>query len=124
MATTDDHPEYDEEEERAPAKEVYHTLLRTLEYNTGGRQPPLHRQAPLRQMVGRERYKPEWVKNAVEKARQNEEIFRWRDDEGTAYLGLDDPDVLREKVASYAQRRDEPRKDLISVANQRIEFHK
>lgn len=111
------------EEESAPTKEVYESVLGHLRHNTGGYQPPLHRQAPHRCAICDRGYKPEWVDNAINRARTNGDIFRWKDPrDGKMYLGLDDADELRERVASYAQRRSEPRKDLISVANQRIQY--
>lgn len=109
------------QEQEASPKEIYEHLLAVLDHNTGGYQPPIHRQAPLRQMVNRGRCDPKRVKHAVEKARQNGDVFRWRSDDGTAYLGIDNADELRGKLSGYAESRDEPRKDLIAVANQRVE---
>lgn len=118
--------QYDDDEDRPPAKEVYQSVLGSLDNNTGGRQPPIHRQPPLRHMVNRGKwgYNPKRVKKAVEKAIQNGDVFRWEHPNGDVYLGLDDVEKLREKVASYAERREDPRTDLISVANQRIQYLK
>lgn len=109
------------QEQEASPKEIYEFFVGVLDHNTGGYQPPIHRQAPLRQMVCRDRYDPKRVKHAVEKARQNGDVFRWRSDDGTAYLGVDDAETLREKLTSYAERRDEPDTAMISVCNQRID---
>lgn len=93
-------------------------VVTRIDYNTGGYQPPVTREASIKSALCR-RNKPSWVDKAITEARKNDQIFRYNYD-GTAYLGIDDTEKLREKVASYAERRKEPRKDLIAIANEWI----
>lgn len=93
-------------------------LVRRLDYNTGGRQPPVTREASIRAALCR-RKKPSRVDAEIKTARDNDRIFRYNYN-GTAYLGLDDVDALRSKIESYVERREDPRTDLIGIANEWI----
>lgn len=121
-------PQTDEWEEEEPVdrRYVYEKVVNRLYYNTGGAQPPLATRATIRRGVvfSGEGLPVKAVNNALQKTRQDGKIFRWKHpNEGRHYLGIDDPEILREKVASYAERISTPRTDLIGVANQRIDHH-
>lgn len=120
-SASDDWDDWDDEVEYEP-REVYEAVLRRLELNTGGYQPPLASKQTVRcSAIWSGGFPSDAVDKALKKARQNGDLFRWyHDAEERYYLGVDDPAALRERVTAYAQRRSEPRKDLIAVANQRI----
>lgn len=118
MARTDD---WESEPDPDDAREVYEKLLARLDYNTGGYQPPLAPQPSIFHGTFLSGFQAASVEKALTKVRTDGHIFRWEHpEEETYYLGIDDVETLRRKTANYCERRDDPRTDLIGVANQRI----
>lgn len=114
-------------------RDVYTTVIKRVEHNTGGYQPPLATEASIQGGVYRsysthDDVTPQTVHSCLMKACQDGRLFRWRDetdpdatgDSDTVYVGLDEIDALRQRIASYVDRRDDPNTRLIAVANQRI----
>ncbi|WP_137288857.1 hypothetical protein [Natronorubrum halophilum] len=111
-----------EAERRKRAKEVYEKIIRVVDLNSGHKQPPL---ASKPSVVGnrcRSGYSLEEISRAITAARSNGDLFQVEDDEGRVRLGIDDDEVLLEKIETYLSRADDPREDLIGLANKRIQF--
>lgn len=101
----------------------YESVRSRVEHNTGGYQPPIAPKPSITAGVVRCGHQPDAVESAISKLCQDGDLFRWRDSrDGTLYLGIDDIETLRAKISSYATRRDDPRQDLIGIANQRTDY--
>jgi len=117
-------PEMTDRERRKRSKEVYETVLRCVDFNSGHKQPPLAKRSAIIQSVhtsGHGRYSLEETHRAIQAARSNGDLWQVEDDEGDARLGIDDPETLREKIETNLSRVENPRRDVIGLANQRIQ---
>ena len=111
----------------------YETVVRIIEMNTGGVQPPLASRGAIGVVAKHARAgrTPGWTLDEVERslalACDRHVLFQWHDDDGeagrspgTVYYGLDDATRLREKTAEHATRASTPNRVLIGAANSRI----
>ena len=115
----------------------YGALVSVVHYNTGYVQPPLIPEPVARGHVFRisRGRSAEWdrskVAGTISTAVERGDLFRWVDDHGdagrspgTAYIGIDDGDVLRGKLATYITSCKDtnrtPNRSIIGVTNQRI----
>ena len=114
-----------EVERRKRSKEVYEAVIRCVDYNSGRMQPPLAKQSSVigsLHAAGYGRYGLEELHRAITAARRNGDLFRVEDDRGDVRLGIDDAETLLEKIESNRSRRESPRRDVIGLANQRIQY--
>ncbi|WP_254768212.1 hypothetical protein [Salinilacihabitans rarus] len=108
-------------ERRKRSKEVYEAVIRAVDFNSGRMQPPLASQPSVIGTLYRGRYGLDEVHRAITAARANGDLVRVRDAEGRVRLGIDDRWRLREKIDSYRRTVDGPRRDLIGLANRRVQ---
>lgn len=109
------------DDDDVPRKQLYDGVIGTVDKQTGGYQPPFVRQEPIIAQIGYPKYRHQWVRDALLLALRDGKLCRTQNPEtGDTILGINDADVLREKVSSYAERRKEPRADLIGIAYRRI----
>lgn len=113
-----------ERERRKRSKEVYEAVIRAVDYNSGRKQPPLAKQSSVIGTLhasGYGRFGLEEVHKAITAARRNGDLFRAEDARGDVRLGINDRWKLREKIESNLSRVEDPRDDVIGLANQRIQ---
>lgn len=105
------------------AHDRYARVVGRVRHNTGGYQPPLASQASIIGSLcggpGGDDHRA--IRRALSKALENGDLFRWESADGTQYLGLDDADALRDRIASHATRREDPARQLCAVASLRIQ---
>lgn len=119
MTRSDD--DWEPEPEPDDAREVYEKLLSRLDHNTGGYQPPLAPRHSIFHGTFLSGFQSESVQKALTKARIDGHLFRWEHpEEETYYLGIDDAETLHAKAASYGERREDLRKDLLGITYKRI----
>ncbi|PCR89296.1 hypothetical protein [Natrinema ejinorense] len=109
---------------RKRSKEVYEALIRAVDHNSGHCQPPLAKKSSVIGTLhgaGYGRYGLEELRKAIRAACRNGDLFEVEDDEGRTRLGINDRWKLREKIETNLSRVDEPRADVIGLANQRIQ---
>lgn len=102
------------------SKECYDSLLRTIEYNTGGPncnspQPPATPESSIIGTLCRGQYDSPTVRRAIRAAEQNGDLLRV-DVEGDSRLSLTTEAALRE-LAIWAAELDEPARDVVAQAN-------
>jgi hypothetical protein len=113
-----------EAERRKRSKEVYEGLIRAVDHNSGRKQPPLAKKTSVIGTLhgaGYGRFGLEELHKAITAARRNGDLFRAEDDRGDLRLGIDDDETLVEKVESNLSCCDDPRRDVIGIANRRIQ---
>lgn len=113
-----------EADRRKRSKKVYEALIRCVDHNSGRVQPPLAKHTSVLQTLhgaGYGRYGLEEIDRALTAARANGDLFVVADAEGDVWVGLNDRWRLREKIDSHTRAIDEPRRDLIGLANQRVQ---
>ncbi|WP_121744414.1 hypothetical protein [Natronorubrum halophilum] len=109
-------------ERRKRTKDTSESIIRVVDLNSGHKQPPL---ASKPSVVGnrcRSGYSLEDISKAITAARSNGDLFQVKDNEGRVRLGINDDEALLEKIETYLSRYDDPREDLIGLANKRIQF--
>ncbi|QLG47913.1 hypothetical protein [Natrinema halophilum] len=114
--------EQTEAERRKRTKEVYEALIRAVDYNSGHMQPPLAKQTSVIGTLhgaGYGRFGLDELHKAITAARRNGDLFRATDDEGDTRLGINNAERLLEKIETNRSRVDEPRRDVIGLANRR-----
>ncbi|NUC71688.1 hypothetical protein HTZ84_05090 [Haloterrigena sp. SYSU A558-1] len=112
-------------ERRKRSKEVYDALIRAVDYNTGRVQPPLAKQSSVigtLHAAGHGSYGLEELHRAITAARRNGDLFRVEDNRGDVRLGIDDAETLIEKIETNRSYRESPRRNVIGLANQRIQY--
>lgn len=114
-----------EAERRKRSKEVYETLVRAVDFNSGRMQPPLASKPSVVGTLCRGDYSLEEIHTAIRAARSNGDLFQTTDDaEGRTRLGIDDADTLAEKTGTYFSRIEASRRraDVIGLANKRVQY--
>jgi len=100
------------------SQQRYEQLLGTIEKNTGGPtqyndQPPGVPKGSLYLMlVAHSWHSVDEVDRSIQAARENEDIFEWRDRDGTHRFSLNDEDSLKAIVA-VENAREEPNTEAI-----------
>ncbi|WP_265109198.1 hypothetical protein [Halosolutus halophilus] len=113
-----------EVERRKRTKQVYEAVLRAVDYNSGHRQPPLAKQSSVIQTLhaaGYGHYGLEELHRAITAALSNGDLFRARDDKDDVRLGINDAEKLLEKIETNRSRCESLQRDVIGLANQRIQ---
>jgi len=113
-----------EAERRKRSKEVYEGLIRAVDHNSGRKQPPLAKKTSVIGTLhgaGYGRFGLEELHKAITAACRNGDLFRAEDDRGDLRLGINDAEILLEKVESNLSCCDDPRRDVIGIANRRIQ---
>ena len=117
--------EYESDSERRKrSKKVYEAVIRTVDYNSGRAQPPLAKQSSVigtLHAAGYGSYGLEEIHRAITAACSNGDLFRVTDDRGDVRLGIDDEERLVEKVESNRSTAESHRRDVIGLANKRIQ---
>ncbi|WP_436344516.1 hypothetical protein [Natronorubrum sp. FCH18a] len=111
-----------EAERRKRTKEVYETVVRVIDYNSGRKQPPLASKPSVVGSLCRSGYSLEEISRAITAARRNGDLFQTDDAEGCIRLGINDATKLLEKIETNRSHCDDPRRDVIGIANQRIQY--
>ena len=122
--STQKRKEKTESERRKRSKEVYEAVIRAVDYNSGHRQPPLAKQTSVigtLHAAGYGRIGLEELHKAITAALRNGDLFRDTDGEGNTRLGINDAEKLLEKVETNLSRCESPRKDVIGLANKRVQ---
>lgn len=115
------HPDLTESERRKRTKEVYERAISAVDHNSGHIQPPLASKPSVIGTLQRAGYGLEETHRALTAARRNGDLFQAQDREGRTRIGIDDPDTLLEKIETNRLRAENPRRDVIGIANQRIQ---
>ncbi|QCC60733.1 hypothetical protein NP511_01970 [Natrinema thermotolerans] len=113
-----------EAERRKRSKEVYEALVRAVDYNSGRKQPPLAKKTSVIGTLhgaGYGRFGLEELDKAITAACRNGDLFRAEDGNGDVRLGINDRWKLREKIESNLSCVEEPRDDVIGLANAQVE---
>ncbi|GAB3669506.1 hypothetical protein [Halopiger thermotolerans] len=111
-----------ESERRKRTKEVYERAIRATDFNSGHMQPPLASKPSVIGTLQRAGYGLEEIHRALTAARRNGDLFEAEDREGRKRIGIDDAEVLLEKIETNRSRAENPRRDVIGIANQRIQY--
>ncbi|WP_222912687.1 hypothetical protein [Natrinema sp. SYSU A 869] len=111
-----------EAERRKRTKEVYEKTIRAVNFNSGHRQPPLASKPSVVGTLNRSGCGLEEIHRVITAARRNGDLFQVEDDEGCTRLGVDNAETLVEKVETNRSWCDDSRRDVIGLANQRIQY--
>ncbi|ELZ12480.1 hypothetical protein C478_10401 [Natrinema thermotolerans DSM 11552] len=112
-----------EAERRKRSKEVYEALVRAVDYNSGRKQPPLAKKTSVIGTLhgaGYGRFGLEELDKAITAACRNGDLFRAKDADGDVRLGINDAEKLLEKVESNLSCCNNPRGDIIELANRQL----
>lgn len=113
-------PSDDSDFSRAERRERYEAVLRTIAHNTG--RPGLPQRAGIDAMhirvhlVGHGPYSVEAVDKALRAAIENDDVWRWRDEEGTVRYTRQTIEAVRAMIAEQAAR-EHPDRELIGRCN-------
>lgn len=123
MSRSDPSPpdERTEAERRKRSRKVYERTVRAVDYNSGHRQPPLASKPSVIGTLNRAGFGIEEIHKAIMAARRNGDLFEVEDDDGRTCLGINDAEKLLEKIQTNLSRVDNPRKDMIGLANARVQ---
>ncbi|AHG00900.1 hypothetical protein HALLA_11990 [Halostagnicola larsenii XH-48] len=108
-------------ERRKESKAIYEEVIRVVDYQSGHIQPPLASKPSVLGILSRGRYGLDKISRAIVAARSNGDLFVVTDPTGRQRIGINDREILREKIAQHLSRTDDPRKDVIGLANDRIQ---
>ena len=111
-------------EQRKRNKDVYDAVVRTVDFNSGRKQPPLAKQSSVIQTLhatGYGRYGLEELHKAIMAARRNDDLFRAKDEQEDVYLGINDAEALVEKIESNLEHANSVNGDVIGLANARVQ---
>ena len=114
-----------EAQRRKRSKDIYETVIRTVDFNSGRAQPPLAKQSSVigsLHSAGYGSYGLDSLHDAIVAAAANGDLFRAKDAHGDPRLGINDEQKLIEKIESNLSYDDDPRTDVIGLANRRIAF--
>lgn len=103
--------------------DVYESVIQTVDYNSGRVQPPLASKPSIVGTLKRGGYNYEEISRAITVARRNGDLFQAEVGDRKR-LGIDDVETLREKIGSCLEYHDEPPREIIGVANARIQHLK
>ncbi|WP_226041590.1 hypothetical protein [Natrinema sp. DC36] len=110
-----------EAERRKRSKEVYERAISAVDHNSGNKQPPLASKPSVVGTLNRAGFGLEEIHRAFTAARRNGDLFQTKDDEGRTWIGINDRWKLREKIESNLSRVDDPREEVIGLANDRVQ---
>lgn len=116
-----DTPEQTEAERRKEAKDVYESVIRTVDLNSGHRQPPLAKESSVLATLCNGRHSLDNINRAITAARANGDLFVAKTRDGTRYFGIDDEQQLVEKIGSHFSRVEDRREDIVGLANRRVQ---
>jgi hypothetical protein len=120
MSSSEDTPHETDADDSITETEVYQSVIRVVDYNSGRVQPPLASKPSIVGTLKRGGYAFEDISHAITIARRNGELFQTTDSDGRRRLGIDDIQTLRDKIGSCLEYRDDPPREIIALANQRI----
>ncbi|WP_226040865.1 hypothetical protein [Natrinema sp. DC36] len=110
-----------EAERRKRSKEVYERAISAVDHNSGNKQPPLASKPSVVGTLNQAGFGIEEIHRAFTAARRNDDLFQTKDDEGRTWIGINDRWKLREKIESNLSRVDDPREEVIGLANDRVQ---
>lgn len=104
----------------ASSRERYETLLRVLDYQSGGRQGPAPRRHCIMGVLCHAGWGPADMAATIKAARDNDDLWQFTDPAaGTERLVLATPAALR-ATATWLAERDDPPTELVGAANRRL----
>ncbi|GAA1280361.1 MULTISPECIES: hypothetical protein [Actinomycetes] len=124
MSNAVESDEMSEAERRKRSKGVYEAVIRAVDFQSGHMQPPLAKQTSVigtLHAAGYGSYSLEEAHRAITASVANGDLVRTKDSDGTVRLGLADPEKLAEKIETNLSRVEEPRRDIIGLANRQIQ---
>lgn len=114
-----------EAERRKRTREVYQALNLAVNNNSGHKQlSPAKQSSVIQTVLGTcyGHYGLNWLHKAITAVRRNSDLFQDEDSEGRTRLRTDNTERLIKKVETNPSRCDDPRWDVIGIANQRIQY--
>lgn len=97
-------------------EERYRALLRTVEHNTGGPQPPAATEHVITGILCQSKYTPKGVRTVITAAVEHGDLIRFEGPDGRRRLARTTEDTLR-AVAVWAADRPDPVKHIVAKAN-------
>ena len=107
MATTNSESNHS----RTEARERYHRVLRLVDYQSSGPQPPLVSERVIVMLAARAGHDPDDIRSSLQAAVESDDLLRTTRQERTHYARTDEETL--EAVVLEAADRDEPDQDLI-----------
>lgn len=125
MSEADSSDGMTEAQRRKRSKDVYEAVIRTVDFNSGRVQPPLAKQSSVigsLHAAGYRSYGLDSLHSTIVACCESGDLFGAKDATGDPRLGINNEQRLVEKIESNLSYDNDPRTDMIGLANQRIAF--